>query len=327
MASQAGPAAPPARVRSRRSSWWSRNQRKVMPFVFLAPFFVIYTAFLIWPIISALDLSFKESVGFDPASYTGLDNYAELLGDERYRTALSNTTIYALASVFVLSPLALLAAVAIRSFIVARDGMKTFYRVVFFMPFITSLVVIALMFSLIFNAEYGVLNNALASVGLPRVDWLQGENTALLSVTMVGIWTYLGINSLYFLAGLQNIPEELEEAARVDGARRLQVFRFVTLPLLRPVILFVVVQATIFGYQLFELPYLLTAGGPGDSTLTIAIYLYETGFREFDRGYAAAVGYSMALIAVVLTAIELGYFRWRDRERTPKAKRATGGAR
>jgi ABC-type sugar transport system permease subunit len=148
---------------------------------------------------------------------------------------------------------------------------------------------------------------------LPTFNWLNNERVALLAIILVAIWTYLGINALYFLAGLQNIPEEVLEAAAVDGASRLQTFWRVTLPLLRPVILFVIVQATIFSYQIFEIPFLLTAGGPSDSTLTLAIYLYEVGFREFDRGYAAAIGYSMAIIAVVLAAIQLLAARRFDR--------------
>jgi ABC-type sugar transport system permease subunit len=204
-------------------------------------------------------------------------------------------------------------AVAIRSFVVPTAAFKSFYRIVFFLPFITSFVVIALMFNLIFNNDFGLLNNALSSLGLPTFNWLNNERVALLAIILVAIWTYLGINALYFLAGLQNIPEEIIEAARVDGANRFQVFWRVTLPLLRPVILFVVVQATIFSYQIFEIPFLLTAGGPSDSTLTLAIYLYEVGFRQFDRGYAAAIGYSIAIIAVVLAAIQLLAARRFDR--------------
>jgi ABC-type sugar transport system permease subunit len=207
----------------------------------------------------------------------------------------------------------LLVAVAIRSFVVPTQTFKSFYRIVFFLPFITSFVVIALMFGLVFNNDFGLLNNGLSALGLPTVDWLRNERVALLAIILVGIWTYLGINALYFLAGLQNIPEEIIEAARVDGANRFQVFWRVTLPLLRPVILFVVVQATIFSYQIFEIPFLLTNGGPSDATLTLAVYLYEVGFREFDRGYAAAIGYSMAIIAIVLAATQLLAARRFDR--------------
>jgi ABC-type sugar transport system permease subunit len=283
------------------------------PYLFLLPFFVIYTVFLIYPIMAAFRLSFYEASAFGGDTFTGLDNYARLVQDPRYLEALKNTTLYALASVFVLSPLALLVAMTIRSFVVPTAAFKSFYRIVFFLPFITSFVVIALMFNLVFNNDFGLLNNGLSALGLPTVDWLKEERVALLAIIMVGIWTYLGINALYFLTGLQNIPAEVIEAAAVDGANRLQIFWRVTLPLLRPVILFVIVQATIFSYQIFEIPFLLTRGGPSDATLTLAVYLYEVGFHEFDRGYAAAIGYSIAIIAIALAAIQLLAARWFDR--------------
>jgi ABC-type sugar transport system permease subunit len=290
-----------------------RGRRSVAPYLFLLPFFLIYAVFMIYPVLAAFRLSFYESSGFGGDTFTGLANYARLAQDTRYLDALRNTTLYALASVFILSPLALLVAVAIRSFVVPTAAFKSFYRVVFFLPFITSFVVIALMFSLVFNNDFGLLNNALSALGLPTVDWLRNERVALLAIILVGIWTYLGINALYFLAGLQNIPDEVIEAAAVDGANRLQIFWRITLPLLRPVILFVVVQATIFSYQIFEIPFLLTNGGPSDATLTLTLYLYEVGFREFDRGYAAAIGYSMAIIAIVLAALQLLAARRFDR--------------
>lgn len=291
----------------------SSGRKTMAPYLFLLPFFLIYATFLIYPVLAALRLSFYDASAFGGDTFIGLSNYGRLVEDPRYLEALKNTTLYALASVFILSPLALLVAVTIRSFVVPTAAFKSFYRIIFFLPFITSFVVIALMFNLVFNNEFGLLNNALTAIGLPTVDWLNNERVALLAIIMVGIWTFLGINALYFLTGLQNIPEEVLEAAAVDGANRLQTFWRVTLPLLRPVILFVIVQATIFSYQIFEVPYLLTRGGPSDATLTLAVYLYEVGFHDFDRGYASAIGYSIAIIAIVLAAIQLLLARRFDR--------------
>jgi ABC-type sugar transport system permease subunit len=293
--------------------WRGGRRSTVAPYLFILPFFAIYATFLLYPTFAALWLSFHEAVALDTPSFTGLDNYVRLVQDERYLQALRNTTVYALASVFILSPLALMVALAIRSFLVPSANLKSFYRIALFLPFVTSLVVIALMFSLVFDKEYGLINSFFSSIGLPKLDWLRSEQLAMVSVIVVGIWTYLGINSLYFLAGLQNIPEELNEAAAIDGAGRLKTFRYITLPLLRPTILFVIVQATIFSYQLFEIPFLLTGGGPSDATLFLSIYLYEVGFSQFDRGYAAAIGYSMALISIVLAGIQLYLFRRSDR--------------
>ncbi len=292
-----------------RKRWGGGRRSAAAPYLFILPFFAIYAAFLLYPTLSALWLSFHEAVALDTPTFTGLDNYVRLVQDERYLHALRNTTVYALASVFILSPLALVVAVAIRSFLVPSANLKSFYRIALFVPFVTSLVVIALMFSLVFNKDFGLLNSFFDLIGLPKLNWLRSERLAMVSIILVGIWTYLGINSLYFLAGLQNIPEELNEAAAIDGAGRWKRFRYITLPLLRPTILFVVIQATIFSYQLFELPFLLTRGGPSDATLFLSIYLYEVGFSQFDRGYAAAIGYSMALISVGLALIQLYLFR------------------
>jgi ABC-type sugar transport system permease subunit len=288
---------------------WGGRRSTAAPYLFLVPFFAVYSTFLLYPTFSALWLSFQEAVALDTPSFIGLDNYVRLVQDERYLHALRNTTVYALASVFILSPLALAVALAIRSFLVPSVNLKSFYRISLFLPFITSLVVIALIFSLIFNKDFGLLNSFFRSIGLPELNWLRSERLAMLSIVLVGIWTYLGVNSLYFLAGLQNIPHELNEAAAIDGANRRKTFLYVTLPLLRPTILFVVIQATIFSYQLFEIPFLLTNGGPSDATLFLSQYLYEVGFSQFDRGYAAAIGYSMALISIFLAVVQLLLYR------------------
>ncbi len=314
MAQVTSPAAitPPSRTPSatrRKGSGRPPGSRLITPYLFLLPFFVVYGIFLLFPVLSGLRLSFYELVGISDAQFIGLGQYRQLFEDERYLRALLNTTIYALSSVFVLSPLALLIALAVRSFIVPSANMQSFYRVAFFLPNITSFVVIALMFGLVLDTDYGLVNAFLAGIGLEPRNWLRDESLALPAMIGVGIWTYLGINSLYFLAGLQNIPEELTEAAYLDGASRQQAFWHITLPLLKPTILFVMVQATIFSYQIFEIPFLLTGGGPSDSTLTLAIYLYEVGFRQFDQGYAAAIGYSLAVISILLAGIQLVLFR------------------
>lgn len=283
--------------------------RLITPYLFLLPFFVVYGIFLLYPVVDAFRLSFFEQTGISTPTFVGLENYRDLFTDERYLKALLNTTLYALASVFILSPLALLVALAVRSFVVPSANLQSFYRVAFFLPNITSFVVIALMFLLVFDVDFGLLNAALEAVGLPGFNWLRSERLALPSIVLVAIWTFLGINSLYFLAGLQNIPDELNEAAALDGAGRGQIFWGVTLPLLRPTILFVLVQATIFSFQIFEIPFLLTQGGPSDASLTLAIYLYEVGFRQFEQGYAAAIGYSLALISIVLAGVQLLLFR------------------
>lgn len=300
--------APAAAVRPARTGR-APGRRAITPYLFLAPFFVVYAIFLLYPVIDAFRLSFNERIGISTPTFVGLENYRALFEDERYLKALLNTTLYAGASLFILSPLALLLALAVRSFLVPSANLKSFYRIAYFLPNITSFVVIALMFGLVFDANFGLLNAFLEAIGQPTHNWLRSQTLALPSIVMVAIWTFLGINSLYFLAGLQNIPDELSEAAQLDGATRFQVFWTVTLPLLKPTILFVVVQAIIFSYQIFDIPFLMTRGGPSDATLTLAIYLYEIGFQRFDQGYAAAIGYSLAVISILLAGLQLLLFR------------------
>lgn len=290
-------------------SWWSRHEIDVAPYLFILPFFLIYGTFFLYPVLSSFILSFYRSVGLGSRTFIGVANYVELANDPRYLKALANTTVYTLSSVFILSPLALALAMTVRSFLVPSKNMQSFYRIAFFLPNLTSFVVIALMFTLIFNKDFGLLNQGLAAFGLPKVGWLRETYLAMPSIVLVAIWTFLGINSLYFLSGLQAIPEEINEAASIDGASRPQTFWHVTLPLLRPTILFVVVQAVIFSYQLFDLPYLLTGGGPADATLTLAMYLYIQGFSQFNLGYAAAIGYSLAMIAIIVSIFQFGLFR------------------
>lgn len=296
-------------TRERSGSWWSRHQRTLAPYLFLLPFFAIYGVFFLYPVISSFILSFHRAVGFGSRTFVGFDNYVQLANDPRYAKALVNTTVYTLASVFILSPLALALALAVRSFVVPSPNMKSVYRIAFFLPNLTSFVVIALMFTLIFNKDFGLLNGFLQSLGLPAVGWLRETRWAMPSLVVVAVWTFIGINSLYFLAGLQAIPDEINEAAAIDGATRRQTFFRVTLPLLRPTILFVIVQAIIFSYQLFDLPYLLTRGGPSDATLTLAMYLYNVGFGQTNFGYSAAIGYSLAAIAVIVSVIQFVVFR------------------
>lgn len=304
----AAASAPAAVLRPARAGR-APGRRAITPYLFLAPFFIVYAIFLLYPVIDAFRLSFNERIGISTPTFVGLENYRTLFEDERYLKALLNTTLYAGASLFILSPLALLLALAVRSFLVPSANLKSFYRIAYFLPNITSFVVIALMFGLVFDANYGLLNAFLEAIGQPTHNWLRSQDLALPSIVLVAIWTFLGINSLYFLAGLQNIPDELSEAAQLDGATRFQVFWTVTLPLLKPTILFVVVQAIIFSYQIFDIPFLMTRGGPSDATLTLAVYLYEIGFQRFDQGYAAAIGYSLAVISILLAGLQLLLFR------------------
>lgn len=244
--------------------------------------------------------------------FIGITNYLDLLHDDLFIKSLLNTSYFALGSIFIITPAALLLALLLYSrWLKGRE----FFRLLFFSPNITSGVVVAIIFSLVFNEKYGLLNYyVLQPLGIPPVRWLLDSNFVMPSILILGLWRWTGINALYFMAGLQNISPEIQEAALIDGANSRQAFRYITLPLLRPTLVFVLTFAIIGSYNVFTEPSLLTnaEGGPNGAGLFITMYLFLSGFRFLKSGYAAAIGYALALIILLLTLIQLritGLFR------------------
>ena len=290
------------------TSWWRRNERKIAPYLFIAPFWILFLVFGLYPIVYSLYLSFFKGFGFEEKAFFGLGNYIHLFQDERYIKAVINTTYFAAGSVFILSPLALILALVVNSRLVPGQ-LKSFYKAMLFFPVITSAVVIAIIFARVLDQQYGLLNALLRWFGLGPYGWLTDPKFVMPSFIIMAIWTYLGINMLYWLAGLTGISRELYEAAYTDGASRWQAFWNITLPLLRPVTLFVVIQAIVGSYNLFAQPLLLTGGGPSDASLTITLYLYNQGFVYFNVGYASAIAYSMVVILLILSLLNIYLFR------------------
>ena len=287
------------------------RQRKIAPYLFISPFFVGYAIFFLLPVIQSLQLSFFRQVGLNKAPrFIGFDNYTRLLTrDDLFLKSLANTTYYALGSILIIVPLALLLALILHS---PKLRFREFFRFLYFTPNITAGVVVGIIFGLVFEEQYGLINNLLLSpLGIDNVRWLREPRWIMPSIIILGIWKFTGINALYFMVGLQNIPPELKEAARVDGATRWQVFWHVTLPMLRPVLAFVLTFAIIGSYNLFAEPVILTNpdGGPNNAGLTMTMYLYNRGFRELKMGYASAIGYSLAVIILALTVIQLFLIR------------------
>jgi arabinosaccharide transport system permease protein len=289
------------------------KRRQWAPYLFISPFFIGYAIFFLYPVVWAFYLSLFQQVGIgSQPRFIGFENYVTLVSDELFRKALVNTSYYALGSILVIVPAALGLALAL---FIRNLRWREFFRLFFFSPNITSGVVVAIIFSLVFNTEYGLINNfILVPLGLEKVRWIQDPVFVMPSIILLGLWRYTGINALYFMAGLQNIPVEVREAAVIDGATRWQSFRYVTLPLLRPVLIFVMTFAVIGSYNLFGEPAVLVGveGGPSNAGLFMTMYLYLNGFRFLKFGYASAIGYALALIIIVLTLIQLrllGVFR------------------
>ncbi|MGH2548504.1 MAG: carbohydrate ABC transporter permease [Thermomicrobiales bacterium] len=287
---------------------WLKLQRKIAPYLFIAPFFIGYAIFWGYPVISGFWSSLHgEKFGPGGDRWIGFDNYRKLIDDERFLHAVRNTFVYAGGSVFIIIPVALVIALCLNAdWLRFRGG----FRFAFLLPNVVSAAVIAIMFVLVFDRNYGVLNSyVLEPVGIKPINWLGSPRWSMPSLILLGLWRYAGINSLYFLVGLHNIPKEINEAAALDGAGKWRTFRDVTLPQLRPVTLFVVTIAIIGSFKLFAEPRILFGGpGPSDAALTVMSYLYLVGFESVRFGYAAAVGYSLVLIIAVLAFLQLKIF-------------------
>ncbi|MEV7780188.1 sugar ABC transporter permease [Kitasatospora sp. NPDC088351] len=300
MTATARPAAPAPAVAAAPRRRAAVLRRRALPYLLLAPALITFTVFKAYPIISSLLLSLTTGSGAATHN-AGLANYRRLLNDPLFWTALRNTGEILVVQVPLMLLLALGLAVGINSAVVRW---RAVWRLGVFMPAVTGLVATGVMFAFLLNTDHGAVNWLLDAVGLPTVDWLGSPFWSRMSVVLVLTWHYTGYNAVIYLAGLQGIPKELYEAAMMDGAGPLRRFRSITVPALRPVLLFTVVLSTIGTLQLFDEPYVLTHGGPDNATLTVSMYLYVNGFRYFDFGYASAIAYALTLLVSVLGAVQ-----------------------
>ncbi|MDT0322000.1 carbohydrate ABC transporter permease [Streptomyces millisiae] len=279
----------------------ARRRRQLAPYAFIAPFYVLYALFMVVPIGAAVYLSMTDWVGLGTPEFVGLRNFADLARDTSFHKALGNSLIFVLVSLFIIVPAALLIAQALNTRgLRARD----LFRVTFFLPMVISPIVIALVYSLVFDRQYGLLNSVLRALfGAGNTDWLGDPTMAKVSVSFVLLWRWVGYLTIFFLAALQAVPRERYEAAELDGAGVLRTFSAVTLPAIRPVTAFVVVTSFIGSAQLFDEPYLITGGGPGEETLTVAMFVYRSAFERQQFGYAAAAGLVLFVIVFGVSQI------------------------
>ncbi|MFB1082090.1 carbohydrate ABC transporter permease [Jeotgalibacillus sp. JSM ZJ347] len=275
------------------------KQKTLVPYMFVGPAVILFSIFMAYPIIYSLILSFQSGQGSN-LEFTGFDNFVRLMNDDIFITALKNTFILLIVQVPIMIFLALIIANLLNSALLKFKGV---FRVSFFLPAVTSLVAYSIIFSIMLMND-GVVNQVIAAIGLDRIPWLSDPFWAKASLVIAMTWRWVGYNMVIFLAGLQNIPEELYEAASMDGASKIRQFFSITVPNLKPVILFTTILSTIGTLQLFDEPFVLTNGGPSDATLTIGMYLYQTGFRFFDFGYASTIAYVIVILIAIMTFIQ-----------------------
>lgn len=291
-----------------RSAGWKRD---LTGWAFALPFVLIFAVFLAGPVVASMLLSFtnfglrdlRNPLG---VSVVGLDNYVALFSDARFLTSLLNTAYFVVVGVPLTIVLGLGAALALDRGI---NRFRTLFRVGYYLPVVTSIVAIAVVWRFVLNPDLGLINMALAQVGIQGPNWLGNPTLAMPSIIAMAAWRNLGFAMIVFIAGLQAIPRTLYEAAAIDGANRWQSFRHVTVPLLRPTILFIVVITTIGYLQLFEEPFVMTDGGPLDRTLSVSMYMYEQGFKFFHQGYAAAIAWVLFLIVAAVAFVQFRVLR------------------
>jgi multiple sugar transport system permease protein len=288
-------------------------KRQLAAWAFVAPALLIIGVFFVGPVLAAFALSLTDFDIYalaDPGSlrFVGLANYARLLHTPLFWRALGNTLYFVAAGV----PLSIGASLGAALLLNSRTAVfKPFFRTALFAPVVTTLVAVAVIFRYLFHARYGLINYGLSGLGLPTPDWLGDPHWSMPAIIVFAVWKNFGYNMIIFLAGLQTIPEDLYDAARVDGANAWRRFANVTLPSLGPVVLLVSVL-TIAGYlQLFAEPYVMTEGGPLQSTVSVLYFMYEQGFKWWDLGTASAVAFLLFLIMLLVTAVQLTVARRR----------------
>lgn len=283
-------------ARSRRGQ---RRRQILVAYAFLAPSLIIFLIFRDLPAIGSLVLGFFKWSLLDTPRFVGLANYAQLVHDAIFWKTLGNTLAYTIMVVPVDIIIALFLALLVNQ---RLPGMRIF-RSAYFIPVVTATAIVAIVWQWLYG-PYGAINSILHALGLSTVNWLSDPRFALPAIAIMAIWQHVGFNMLIFLAGLQSIPVEMAEAARMDGAGRWSSFIQVILPLLRPVFVLVVILTTIGSFQVFDSAYVMTSGGPFYATTTLVLYAYQQAFNQFSMGYAGAITFVLFLIILVISLLQ-----------------------
>jgi multiple sugar transport system permease protein len=285
-----------AAARSRRAR---RRRQILVAYAFLAPSLIIFLLFRHIPAVASLILGLFNWSMLAPPQFVGLTNYVTLLHDSVFWRALENTVVYAIMAV----PTDIIIALGLAVLLNQKLPGTKFFRMAYFIPVVTATAIVAIVWRWLYQSD-GVVNGVLQAFRLPPVNWLSDPHFALPAIAIMAVWQHVGFNMLILLAGLQSIPVEMEEAARINGAGRWATFRYVTLPLLRPVIVLTVILTTIGSFQVFDAAYVMTGGGPFYATTTLVFYAYQQAFEQYSMGYAAAIAFVLFLIILAISLLQ-----------------------
>jgi multiple sugar transport system permease protein len=297
----AAPPSPPSPPSGKRRRSQLRRRNTLLGWSFILPNFLGFALLTLVPIVVLFYMSLTNWNVFGTANWVGLDNFERLVGDGSFRIALLNTLYYSALHI----PLTFVVALGLALLLNNKLRGVAFFRTAAFFPYITSIVAIAIVWNLLFSPDYGPINEILRFFGMENPPgWLTSSDWAMPAVVIVSTWRDMGYYMILFLAGLQTVPRELHEAARVDGASTIQRFFNVTLPSLRPTTFFVTVMLTINSFKIFDLILVMTEGGPGQSTLVISQFIYTKGFEESQFGYASAASVALFFMCIIVTVAQ-----------------------
>ena len=278
----------------------SKRKKNILPYFMVSPYLFHLLAFTAFPVIFSIVLTFFKWNIIGPMEWTGLGNWERIFNDRLFWKAILNTIKF--LSIHI--PLQIAVALLLAEVLNQKIFMRGFFRAAFFMPFVISGVVVTILWQQLLGFETGVINRILVSVGLGKVGWLIDPKVAMVSIAIMATWKNVGLYVILFLVGLQTVPKQYYEAADLEGASHWQKFFKITVPMINPTIFMVVVLSTIGGFSLFIEPYILTGGGPLNSTLSAVLYIYKQAFEYYHMGYSATLGVFFAMMVMIVVIVQ-----------------------
>ena len=275
-------------------------KKKVVPYLLVSPYIIHFLIFIAFPVIFSIVLTFHKWNIISPMEYTGFANYIRLFQDALFLKSIINTLIFLVIHI----PLQIIVALFLAEVLNQKIFLKGFFRAAFFLPVVVSGVVVTILWQQLYGFDTGLLNKILVTLGFGKVGWLIDPKIAMPSIAIMATWKNVGLYIVLFLVGLQTVPKHYYEAAELEGATHWQKFFKITLPMINPTIFLVVILSTVGGFSLFIEPYILTGGGPLNSTLSAVLYIYKQAFFYYHMGYSATLGLFFALIILSVVIIQ-----------------------
>ncbi len=285
-----------------------RTKKHFLPYMMVSPYLFHLIVFTAFPVVFSLVLTFHKWNIISPMEWTGFGNWQHIFSDRLFWISILNTLKFLIVHI----PLQIIIALALAEVLNQKIRMRGFFRAAFFMPLVVSGVVVTILWQQLFAYDTGVINRLLISIGLGKVGWLIDPDVAMISIALMATWKNVGLYVILFLVGLQTVPKQYYEAADLEGASHWQKFTRITVPMINPTIFMVVVLSTLGGFSLFIEPYIMTGGGPLNSTLSSVLYIYKQAFEYYHMGYSATLGVFFAFLIILVVVLQKKFIEKED---------------